>query len=131
MRLITAIIRPEKLNQVLEALVSCGDDAHVHAGWRVGTDPVKLAFGEHTQQSGLRVRGHVANFVQEQSASMRLLEAPHTLCGGARKRALFVTEQLRFDQLMGNRSHVDGNKRSAATGTVAVKGVGNQFLTGT
>jgi hypothetical protein len=49
---------------------------------------------QHAQDLGLRVRAHVADFVEEQRAAVSLLEAADALLVRARERALLVTEQL-------------------------------------
>jgi hypothetical protein len=41
----------------------------------MAADAVELAVGEHAQQAGLRLRGHVADLVEEQGAAVGLLEA--------------------------------------------------------
>ena len=55
---------------------------------------------EHAQDLGLRVGAHVADFVEEQRAAVRLLEAADALFVGAGERALLVPEQFRFEKVL-------------------------------
>jgi len=49
-------------------------------------------------------------------------------CTAPVKLPFFVAEQLGFDQLVGNRTAVDGDKRRVLTRAVIVNRAGNQFL---
>ena len=78
----------------LEVLVGGGDDAHIRLDLLVAADPVEAALREHPQQPGLQLCRHVADFVQEQSAALGLLEPPAALLLGAGEGAPLVAEQL-------------------------------------
>src|SRR5690554_3230575 len=118
------------LHQFFQVLVRGGDDAHIHLDGGGAAYPVKLAVGQYPQQSGLGVGGHVADFVQEQSAAVGLLEP--ALAGGrsAGEGTFFVAEQFRFNQVFGDGRHVQGDERVVGPGAVVVQGLGHQFLAG-
>ncbi len=63
------------LHALIQILVRRRDHAHVRLLRRVPADAVVLAVGKHAQQAHLQVRWHVADLVQEQRATLRLLEA--------------------------------------------------------
>ncbi len=107
-----------------------GDDAHVHLDRRVTADPVELPVGQHPQQPGLRLGGHVADFVEKQGAAVRLLEAAGAAGGRPGEGALLVAEQFRLDQIVGDRRHVQGDKGVFGARAVAVQGPGHQLLAG-
>jgi hypothetical protein len=44
---------------------------------------------------------------------------------------LFMSEQLAFEQTLGDRSAIDGDKRAAGTPAVLMHGSRDQFLPGT
>ena len=67
---------------------------------------------QHAQHLGLRLRAHVADFVEEDRAAVGLLELADLLLGGAGERPLLVAEQLRLDQLLGNRGAVHLHERA-------------------
>ncbi|EJT83508.1 hypothetical protein PPS11_34823 [Pseudomonas putida S11] len=99
------------LHQRLQVLVSGGDDAHIDLDRHVATHAIELAIGQHSQQAGLCVGGHVADLVEEQGAAVGLLEAPSAQVGGAGEGALFMAEQLGLHQVLGDGCHVQGNER--------------------
>jgi hypothetical protein len=83
---------------------------------------------QHAQNLGLRLRAHVAHFVEEDGAAVRLLELPDLLLGRARERPLLVAEQLRLDQLLGNRGAVHLDEALRGPGAVAVDGPRHELL---
>ncbi|MPT37047.1 MAG: long-chain fatty acid--CoA ligase, partial [Achromobacter sp.] len=60
---------------LLQRLVRGGHDAHVHPHRLRAAHPIEAAFGQHAQQPRLELDRHVADFVQEQRAAVRFLEA--------------------------------------------------------
>ena len=85
---------------------------------------------QNAQQLGLRLHGHLADFVQQQRAVLRHLEAAGAPLGGARERALLVAEQFAFDQRFRQRRAIDGDKRSLPPRAQRVHGARHQFLAG-
>ena len=81
----------------VEILVSRRDDAHVDLDRLMPTDTKKLAVGQYPQQPGLKCGGHIADFVQEKRAEVRLLKAAEALRRRTGKRALLVPEQFRLE----------------------------------
>jgi hypothetical protein len=55
---------------------------------------------EHAQDLGLRVGAHVADFVEEQRATVGLLESSDALLVGAGERAFFVAEQFGLEEIL-------------------------------
>ncbi|MNP42036.1 hypothetical protein D3C76_1357710 [compost metagenome] len=51
--------------QGFQVLVGGGDDAHVHFDRHMTTNSIKFTIGQYAQQPGLRVGGHVADFVEK------------------------------------------------------------------
>jgi len=118
------------LDPGFQVLVGGGDDPHVGLERLVAADPVIVAVGQHPQQAGLQFRGHVADLVEEQGATGGFLEAAATLGGGPGKGAALVTEQLGFEQVLGDGGGVEGDERLVGPGAVAVQGAGHQLLAG-
>ena len=48
---------------LLQVLVGSGDDAHIGFDGVVPADAVKMAVAEHTQQTRLQIKRHVADFI--------------------------------------------------------------------
>ena len=113
-----------------QVAVGRGDQPHVDAERPRAAEALELVLLQHAQDLGLRVRAHVADFVEEQRAAVGLLEAADALLVGAGERALFVAEQLRFEQVLLQRGavHLDEVARGAVR--VVVDGAGDQLLAG-
>ena len=88
------------LDLLLEVLVGRGDDADVDLDRPRRSEALDFALLQHAQDLGLRLRAHVADFVEEDRAAVGLLELADLLLGRAGERALLVAEQLRLDQLL-------------------------------
>ena len=116
------------LDFLLEVLVRGGDHADVHLDRPRRSEPLDFAFLQHAQHLGLRLRAHVADFVEEDRAAVGLLELADLLLGRAGERALLVAEQLRLDQLLGNRGAVHLHEPLAAAQAVAVDGPRDELL---
>src|SRR5262249_17616274 len=70
----------------------------------------------------------VADFVEENGAAMRQLEAADALRDGAGERALLMTEQLAFEQAGRDRRAIELDQRAFAPGAQVVNGAGDQLL---
>ena len=101
------------LDLLFEVLVGRGDDAHVHLDRPRRAKPFDFPFLQDAQHLGLRLRAHVADFVEEDRPAIGLLELADLLFGRSGERPLLVPEQLRFDQLFGDRRAVDLNESLA------------------
>ena len=107
-----------------------GDHAHVDADQLAAADTEELALGQHAQQSRLQRQRHVADLVEEQGATVGLLEAAEVAPLRAGERAGLVAEQLAFEQLGRDRRGVEGDKRFGGARRLAVQGPRDQFLAG-
>src|SRR5436190_2627678 len=108
------------LDFFLEILVRGGDDADVYFDRPRGSEALDFAFLQHAQDLGLRLRAHVADFVEENRSAIRLFELADLLFRRAGERPLFVPEQLALDQVLGNGGAIHLHEPLAAAQTVAV-----------
>ena len=118
------------LDLLLEVLVGRGDDPDVDLDRARRAEPLDFAFLQHAQHLGLRLGAHVADFVEEDRAAVGLLELADLLLGGAGERPFLVPEELRFDQLLGNRRAVHLDEPLAAAQAVAMDRARDQLLAG-
>ena len=116
------------LHAALEILVGGGDHAHVHLHRQLAADAIELALGQHAQQPGLQLRRHVADLVEEQRAAVGLLEAPAPQLRRAGERTLLVTEQLRLEQVGGERRGVERDERLGRARTVPMQRPRHELL---
>src|SRR5215470_2767581 len=99
----------------LEIGVGGGDDADVHAASAPAPDPSHLALLEHAEKTLLHGGRRLAHLVEEDGASVGLLEETLALAGGAREGAPGVAEQLGLEERVGKRATALGHERLVAT----------------
>src|SRR6266516_2654371 len=93
-------------------------------------DALDLALLKNPQQRDLRLRGELADFLQEDRAAIRGLEAAEAALQRARKRALLVPEQLGRDERRRNGRAVHADECPARPTRTLVHGAGNQLFAG-
>ena len=85
-------------NGVRGVAVGGGQHAHVHVLLGARAQAAQLALLKNAQQLGLGADGHFADLVQQQRAAGGQLEAAGAPLGRAGEGALFVAEDLAFDE---------------------------------
>jgi len=78
----------------------------------------------------LQIDGELADLVEEERAPRSFLERPDAPHGRPRERALFVPEELTFEQVAVDRPAIDDHERGLAAGALAVDGVRRLALAG-
>src|SRR5258708_5960253 len=114
----------------LEVLVGRGNHADVDLDRARRSETLDLPFLQHPEDFGLRLRAHIADFVEEDGAAVRLLELADLLLGGPGERAFLVAEELRLDQLLRDGGAIDLDESVAAAQAVAVDGAPDELLAG-
>src|SRR5207302_11007621 len=102
--------------------------ANIHRNAAVAAHALDLAFLEHAQELRLHRERHIADFVEEERAAVRLLELPQVPRESAGERALFVAKKLGLDQLRRDRGAVYGDERRRAPGARLVQRARHQLL---
>src|ERR1700736_2263849 len=75
-----------------EIAVGSGDDTHVDVHLFIAADGANFFFLEHAKELGLHFQGQLANFVQEDSATIGGLKQSGFRPGRSRESALFIAE---------------------------------------
>ncbi len=83
---------------------------------------------QDAQDLGLRARAHVADFVEEQRASVGLLESPDPLLVRAREGTLLVAEQFGLEQVLLQRRAVDLYEVPRVAQRVVVNGARDELF---
>ncbi|EQD24374.1 MAG: hypothetical protein D084_Lepto4C00455G0001 [Leptospirillum sp. Group IV 'UBA BS'] len=92
--------------------------------------PVESPVFQNTEKGDLGREIHGADLVQEKG-SVAGRRKPAVLSGkGTGKRPLFVAEKLRVDEISGDGSRIDGDKRLLPPGGELMDGAGDQLLAG-
>ncbi|OPZ58915.1 MAG: hypothetical protein BWY87_01241 [Deltaproteobacteria bacterium ADurb.Bin510] len=118
------------LDALLEVAVGGRDDAHVDLDRTRGAQGLELLFLQHAQQLGLGHLGEFADFIQEDSAAVGLLEAAVTALLGPGEGALLVAEEFGFDQGVGHGRAVDLDEGPGLARAAVVDGSSRQLLAG-
>ncbi len=97
-------------DQRIEIAVGGADDAQIQWNRRASADALDDAFLQDPQHLRLQGGGHFPDLIEEHRTAIGVLEFAGRALGGAGERALLVTEQLAFEQGVGNRRTVDGHE---------------------
>jgi hypothetical protein len=100
-------------DRLARLLVGGGDDAHVGGNRLRRSDPHEGAGFQDAQQLDLQRQRHLGDLVEQDGAAVGALEEALVLPVGAGEAALFVAEQLAFDQLRRDGTAVDREERCA------------------
>ncbi len=101
---------------LLQVAVGRGEDAGVDVDFGVRADSLETSVLRDAQEFGLKLLGHVGDFIEENRAAVGHLKAADALGDGAGKGALFVSKKFALQQGFGNGGAVDLDKLSRATG---------------
>ena len=113
---------------LLQVPVGGGDDAHIHLNVPQAAHPLEAPVLQKGQQLGLHGQGQLANLVQEHGSPVgQLHQALFSLIGPG-KGPLFIAEELRLQQCVGDGAAVDLHQRGLPPGTAVVDGVDHHPL---
>ena len=94
------------------------------------SDPFDHALLQKAQQLDLQSERQIADFVEEERPAVGRLDLADGLFRRARERALFVPEELAFEQRFGNRRAVDRDEPVALPRREIVQRAREQLLAG-
>ncbi len=104
------------------------DHPDIDANRGLTADTIKLTLSQYAQQPRLQGSGHVPDLIEEQRATVGLLEPATTLSVRPRERALLVPEQLGLEKIGGNGRGVQGDEGLSRARAVIVQSARNQLL---
>src|SRR6202453_2528540 len=96
----------------------------------VATQPLEFLFLQGAQQLWLQLQTNVANFIQEQRATIGNLKTAALLHQGASECALLMAEQFAFDKPGWNSSAIEAYERSVSSWTEIMDCARNQLFPG-
>ncbi len=117
-------------DRVFKIAVRRGDDARVDADRLLAAYALKRLLLQDAQQLHLRVHAHVADLVEEERASVRLLKPADAARIGAGESAFLMTEKLAFQQRLRNGTTIHRDERLIGPRAVLIDRPGDQFLAG-
>ena len=98
-------------HHLAQVAIGGGDPANVGENGPVAADALELLLLQHPQQLRLQWRVELGDFVEEEGAAVRQLDAAASSCIGAGERAFFMAEEFTLEQGLGQGSTVDSNER--------------------
>ena len=111
---VEVLAEPAGGDELSQVRVRRRDHPEVHGNGGVGSDRRHATLLEDPEELHLVVGTHGADLVQEDRPGVRQLEVTRPVAVGARERATNVTEQLRLDDLGGDRPAVHRDERAVA-----------------
>src|SRR5580704_920773 len=115
---------------LFEIFICSGDYAHVHAHRFIRADAFETLFFQDSQNLRLRAKAHVADFIEEQRSTIRLLKLAGLVFGGAREASLDVAKKFGFDQFFRDRGTVHFHEGALAAEAGGMQRVSDELLAG-
>ena len=119
------------VDHFFQIAVSRSQNAHIGLYRARTAHPFEALLLQHAQQFDLHGQRHITDFVEEQRTTLSELKAPDTSRNRTGECALFMAEQLTFQQVGRNRTTIDGHKRFACTAGVGMQIARHHFFAST
>jgi hypothetical protein len=113
-----------------QVAVGRGNDANIDSRGARAAYRFELALLEHTEQFGLKLQRHVADFVEKQRAPVSQGKTSDMRIDRTCERSSFMAEEFAFEQARGHRRAVHFDQIPVAPRAELVNGSGNNFLPG-
>src|SRR5258708_6073173 len=113
---------------LLEILVRGRQYANIDTERLAGADRLEALLFQHAQHFRLRAQTHVADFVEEERATVGFLEFADLIFRCAREAALHVAKKFGFDQLLWDGRAVHFDKQAFAAQAGGVQGARHELL---
>src|SRR5215204_3223226 len=115
---------------IFEVAVSSSDYAYVNFNRVTSSYSFKLTFLKHAQELGLHVQRELADLVEKKGSAVRNLKSSDVPGIRSGESALFVTEQLAFNQCTGQGSAIYFDQRAILARAEIMNCMGQQLLAG-
>ena len=117
-------------NGVFEVAIGGSKNADINGDGFFAANSLEGFFLQDAHEFDLGANGHVADFIEEDGATIGLLEAADAAFGSAGECAAFVTEEFAFQKRFRNGSAINGDERGIRAVTVLENGAGDEFFAG-
>jgi hypothetical protein len=116
-------------NVIEQETIRCGNYPNVDSSANTNAaDALDLTGFEEPQEQPLHAEAHLADFVQENGSTLRMLEQAHTVAIGPGETASLMTEKLGLEETVRDCGAVDGDHRPSATPARRVNQSGGDFF---
>src|SRR5258708_15667816 len=113
---------------VLGDFVGRGEDAHVYWRFDFAAEAAQLVIFQDSKQFGLRSHWHFPNLIEQNRSALGELKAAGASLESAGEGALFMTEDLDFDQGLWNSGAIDGYEWTVAARAQFVDGARHELF---
>src|SRR5262245_37832306 len=110
--------------------VGSADDPDIHDLGRSSAKTTNCAIVQERQDLRLECRREQRDLIEEQSAAVGELDEAGFRATSVGESPAFIAEQLRFEQVFGNRGAVDIDEGSARAGASPMNRAGDETLAG-
>ncbi len=117
-------------DQAAKIGVGGGDHANVHANGAGGAEAFEFMFLQNAKKFRLQFEWDVADFIQENGATVGEFEAANFLRDGAGERTTFMTEEFAFEQAGRDSGTIDFDESAFAARTQIVDGASDELFAG-
>ena len=127
-QVLTELAAPYPLAQIL---VGSGDNAYIHMHLPVGAQRHDHPLLNEAQQRYLCLGRQLVYLVEKQGSPVGDFQLAFGALFGVGKGPLFIAEELRFDQVLGDSAAVDRHEAAGCAAAAAVDEPGDHLLAGT
>ena len=113
-----------------EIAIGGGHQADIELPRACASHALELALLQDAQEFGLQLRSELADFIEKDGTAFGHLELALFLSDGSGEGALLVSEQLTFEECLGEGGAVDGDEGFGGARAEAVQSARHQFLAG-
>src|SRR5690606_34294705 len=117
-------------DHALELAIGGGDDAHIDRQLARAADRADEFFLQYAQKPRLHLVRHLPDLVEKDRAAFALAEKAFAIAIGAGEGPAHVSEELAFEQVLGDGAAVDGNEGLFRARAGFVDGAGDHLLSG-
>src|SRR6185503_9737294 len=117
-----------RFDRFFEVLVRGCDQSQINFDRQRAADSLKLSLLKYAQKFHLKRRSQFSDLIEKHCASISDFKTSFLLRDRARERSFLMTKQFTFQQRLGKRSAVDGDKGFLRALAVAMNGPRRQLL---
>src|SRR5262249_41299165 len=120
--------KPASVDCFAQIVIRRGDDANVEPNGFGAAETLDRPLLERAQELRLHVERELADLIEENRPALGRLDGADTRRVRSSERALFVAEELAFDERRRDRSAIDGHEGASAAWARLVDRLGEQAL---
>ena len=113
---------------MLQVSIRCRYHTDINRFGDVVADTFEFALLKHTQKLALQLDRYLADFIEENCATIGQLKPTNSVTVCARKCTFHMTKELALEQILRNRRTIHLDQRAIGARTLRMYGTGDQLL---